>query len=159
MFVTFIVSGLLVIMIAMAIYSGYGSVNEMNGRYWAGLICSLIGMMLFIYMFVYSVKQLINPTLLITLTETGVIVEKDRRIIEIQWGEIESYMICRRPSLSGGSVHFYIFVKEGMFSSTIPKQIKIDFNYMKNKQKLKAAFDKKNMKELPADYEVVKNIK
>ncbi|PLS18462.1 hypothetical protein CVD28_07310 [Bacillus sp. M6-12] len=157
MFVILIVSCLLFIMTAVAIYSYLG--NEMNWRYWAGLTLALLVEMFFLYMVVYSFKQLIIPTLLITLSETGVIVAQDKRNVEIGWGDIDSYMICRTPSLSGGSVNFYIFLKDGIAASTIPKEIKIDFNHMKNKQKLKAAFDEKDIKELPPDYEVVKNIK
>lgn len=157
MFVILIVSVPLFIMMAMGIYSNIG--NEMNWRYWGVLIFSSLFAMLFLYMVVYSFKQLINPTLLITVTETGVIVEKDKRNVEIGWGDIESYMICRRPSQSSNSVYFYIFLKAGITSTTIPKELKIEYHFMKNSKKLKAAFDEMDIKELPPDYEIVKNIK
>ncbi|MEN8698558.1 hypothetical protein [Bacillus infantis] len=157
MFIILIVSCALVIMIAFAIYSG--SDIERNWRYWTGLIlCSLVEM-LFLYMVVYSFKQLINPTLLITVTDKCVIVQQDKRSVDIGWEDIDSYMLCRTPRLSGGSEHFYIFMKDETAAPTTPKQIKIDYNYMKNKHKLKAAFDEKNIEELSADYEVVRDIK
>lgn len=96
MFIALIVFGHLFIMMAVVIYSNLA--NEMNWRYWASLILSSLFGMLFLRITVYSFKQLINPTLVLTLTETGVIVEKDKRNVEIGWGDIESYMICGRPS-------------------------------------------------------------
>ncbi|MBT2680556.1 hypothetical protein J7E38_16220 [Bacillus sp. ISL-35] len=156
MFVSFIVSVPLFIMMGWIIYSGLD--YEKDWLYWAGLILSLLFEMLFLHMVVYSLKQLINPKLLITVTETGVIVFQDKRNVEIGWGDIESYMICRNPG-SGNVVYFYIFVKDGVISPTIPKQIKVEFHFMKNQQKLKAIFKEKNIKELPPDYELVKHMK
>jgi len=158
MFIALIVFGHLFIMMAVVIYSNLA--NEMNWRYWASLILSSLFGMLFLRITVYSFKQLINPTLVITLTETGIIVEKDKRNVEIGWGDIESYMICGRPSSNGpGFLYFYIFLKDGIVSTTIPKELKIEYNFMKNKKKLEAVFDEKKIKELPPDYEAVKHIK
>jgi len=159
MVVLFIVSVPLFIMMGWTIYSGLD--YEKDWLYWAGLILSLLFGMLFLHMVVYSFKQLINPTLLITVTGTGVIVDEDKRNVEIGWGDIESYMICGRPGPSpGGAVYFYIFLKDGIASPTVPKQIKkIEYHFMKNQQKLKAIFDEMNIKELPPNYELVKDIK
>lgn len=157
MFVILIVFAHLLMYVTVLFYSNLG--NEMNWLYWAGLICRLLFGVLFIYITVYSFKQLINPTLLITVTETGVIVEKNKRNVEIGWEDIESYMICGRPSPSGSFHYFYIFLKDGIASSTVPKELKIEYHFMKNKKILKKAFDENKIKELPPDYEVVKHIK
>ncbi|WP_066060188.1 hypothetical protein [Robertmurraya korlensis] len=157
MFVILIIFAHLLIYVALLFFTNLG--GEMNWLYWAGLICRLLFGMLFLYITVYSFKQLIKPTLLITVTETGVIVEKDKRNVEIGWGDIESYMICGRPSQSGSFLYFYIFLKDGIASSTIPKELKVEYHFMKNKKILKKAFDKNKIKELPPDYEAVKHIK
>ncbi len=157
MFVILIIFGYLFMWMAVGIYSNLG--NEMNWRYWAELICMSLFGMFFLYITVYSFKQLIIPTLLITVTETGVIVEKDKRKVEIGWGDIESYMICGRPSPNGSFIYFYIFLKDGIASTTIPKELKIEYHFMKNKKILKKAFDKNKIKELSPDYEAVKHIK
>lgn len=157
MFVILIVFGHMFMWMAVPLYSNLG--NEMNWRYWAELICRLLFGMLSLYLTVYSFKQLIISTLLITLTETGVIVEKDKRNVEIGWGDLESYMICGKPSQSGSFIYFYIFLKDGIASTTIPKELKIEYHFMKNQKKLKKAFDENKIKELLPDYEVVKNIK
>jgi hypothetical protein len=157
MFIILIVSCALVIMTTVVIISGLEF--EKNWRYWTRMIFCLSFEMLFLYMVVYSFKQLINPTLLITVTDKCVIVQQDKRSVDIGWEDIDSYMLCRTPRLSGGSEHFYIFMKDETAAPTTPKQIEIDYNYMKNKHKLKAAFDEKNIEELSADYEVVRDIK
>jgi hypothetical protein len=156
MFVILIIFVPLFILIGVDIYYNLGA--EMNGRLWARLLLLLLMEMFFLYGVVYSFKQLINPTLLITVTETGIIVVQNKTNIEIGWGDIESYMICGRPS-PGGIVNFYIFLKVGIASTTIPKELKIEYHFKKNQKKLKAAFDENKIKELPPDYDFVKNIK
>lgn len=156
MFVILVLFTPLLIVIGEDIYSSLWV--EMTGRLWARLIVLLLGELFFLYGVVFSFKQLINPTLLITVTETGVIVDRDKRNIEIGWEDIKSYMLCGKPG-AGGVAYFYIFLKDGIASPATPKQIKIEYHFMKNKQKLKAAFDEKKIKELPADYEAVKHIK
>jgi hypothetical protein len=68
------------------------------------------------------------------------------------------YVFNRFPmnELPDGAVYFYIFLKDRIASPTI---LKIEFHFMKNKPKLIAIFNKKNIKQLPPDYEVVKHIK
>lgn len=145
----------LFILIGINIYYSLGS--EMNWRFWASLLLLLLFEMFFLYGIVYSFKQLINPTLLITVNETGISIVQDKRNIEIGWEDIESYMICGRPS-PGGVVYFYIFLKAGIASTTIPKELKIEYHFMKNPKKLKTAFDENKIKELPPNYDLVKNI-
>lgn len=88
MFVILIIFVPLFILIGVDIYYNLGT--EMNGRLWARLLLLLLMEMFFL--------QLINPSLLITVTETGIIVVQNKANIEIGWGDIESYMICGRPS-------------------------------------------------------------
>jgi hypothetical protein len=77
------------------------------------------------------------------MTEAGVIVEKDKRNVEIEWGNIESYMICVKPSHNGSFVYFYIFLKDGIASTTIPKELKIEYHFMKNQKKIESSLRRK----------------
>lgn len=157
MFVNLIVLVPLLLMTGVLIYIILG--KEFNGLNLLGLLIFSLFEMFFLYFIVYSFKQFINPTLLITVNETGIIVGKDKKNVEIGWEDIESYMICGKFSSPGGIVYFYIFLKDGIASTTIPKELKIEYHYMKNPKKLKSAFDENKIKELPPDLEVVKNIK
>ncbi|MBP3953124.1 hypothetical protein [Bacillus suaedae] len=133
---------------------------EMNWKYWAGMVVKLLFSFICLRVIVYTFKQIINPTLVITLTEAGVIVEKDKRDVEIGWEDIESYMICGKPSHSGGTLlNLYLFLNDGIASNTVPKELKIEYHFMKNKKILIKAFEENKIKELPPNYEFVKNIK
>ena len=152
MTVMFILSLVVFALMGVSIFLDLG-----NKIYWPRLIANLLVMLLLFYMVIYSGKQIMRPNLLATLTKTGVLIEKYKSSSVIRWEDIESYMIYRKPSMNVGSTNFYLFLKEGITYSDLPKQIKIDYNYMKNKQKLKEMFDEKQINELDPDHEIIKN--
>jgi hypothetical protein len=123
--------------------------------YWPRLIIGSFFFLLFVWFTIDTAKETIRPTLLVMLTDTEVIIEFKKKATVIRWEDIESYMIFRS---SGGSTSFYLFLKEGI-STELPKHVKIDYSFMKNKHELKSIFDKKNIKELKADPELIKTIR